>query len=198
MTDNLPETASFKEFAGIAGFRPGYITQLKADDRLVLTADGKRVRVAESLQRIADTRDPSKIGVVRRHAAEREAGAGLAADSQETPRVPTQADVEPIGDRIGGQYQQARAVKEKYLAMQAKRDYEVSIGKLLDAREVEGAAASCIATLRQRLESMPDVLAPQLAAINDEPRIRAVIAETVEHSLSELAREFNAIAKVAA
>ena len=67
-----PETSTFGEFAKIARFKASYVTQLKNDNRLVLTDDGKRVRVAESLARIAATKDPSKAGVAARHAAARE------------------------------------------------------------------------------------------------------------------------------
>ena len=71
-----PEVASFAEFAALARFKRSYITALKASGRLVLTEDGKRVRVAESLQLIEATKDPGKVGVVARHAAARAAQVG--------------------------------------------------------------------------------------------------------------------------
>ncbi|MEO7773588.1 MAG: terminase small subunit, partial [Steroidobacteraceae bacterium] len=58
-----PETATFSQFAVIAGYKPGYITALRKDGRLVLTEDGKRVKVAESIQLIKDTKDPARIAV---------------------------------------------------------------------------------------------------------------------------------------
>src|SRR5690606_16487416 len=71
-----PETAGFREFAALAGFKPSYVTELRKVGRLVLTGDGKRVRVAESLALIEQTRDPAKAGVAARHAAARAAVSG--------------------------------------------------------------------------------------------------------------------------
>lgn len=196
MTRPLPETCTFREFADLVPCRPSWVTELRKTGRLVLSDDNKRVRVLESLQRIEDTRDPSKAGVSARHAAERAAAAQPAQAEPEAPHAPGQAAVAPIPiDRAGKGYQEARAVKERYLAMTAKRDYEISMGKLIDAGQVESAAAAAITVMRQRLEGMPAILAPQIAAISDEPRIRAVITEAIEHTLAELAREFGAIAK---
>ena len=65
-------TASFAGFARLIGERsPSYITQLKGEGRLVLTDDGKRVRVQESIALIKATADPAKAGVAARHAANR-------------------------------------------------------------------------------------------------------------------------------
>ena len=69
------QTATFSEFAKVLRVKPRAITQLKADDRLILTEDGKRVRVEASLARIRETADPSKAAVAARHAAARHAGA---------------------------------------------------------------------------------------------------------------------------
>lgn len=195
MTDNLPETASFKEFAGIAGFRPGYITQLKADDRLILTADGKRVRVAESLQRIADTRDPSKIGVVRRHAAEREAGDEASADAPNGESAPAQQSHEGEGGTVGFQHWRERSERAKALA--AERENAIADGKLMRADEVAAAIAHHTAALRGRLESLPDILAPQVVAARDEAKARALIADAIEHALGEISRAFGELARAA-
>ncbi len=188
-----PETASFSEFAGIAGFKPAYITQLRKGGRLVLTEDGKRVRVAESLERIQATRDPSKAGVSARHAAARDAdavspakddGAGDGADELG----------EPTG-QVGKDYQSSRAMREHYLALSAKREHEVSIGKLLDAEQAAAATAAVVTALRARLESLPDIIGPQMVPITDESAARAIIAEAIEHMLNEASRQLSAIAK---
>jgi hypothetical protein len=67
--DQAGATATFARFARILECSKSYVTQLKADGRLVLTDDSQRVRVAESLERIRATADPAKAGVVARHAA---------------------------------------------------------------------------------------------------------------------------------
>ena len=88
-----PATASLKEFARIlGGVKPGYVSQLKRDGRLVMAEDGKRVQVAESLQLIKDTRDPSKLGAVRRHAAARAAETSAPTAPAASPRTTWRRD----------------------------------------------------------------------------------------------------------
>jgi len=176
--NNLPETATFSEFAGIAGFKPSYITQLRKDGRLVLTPN-QRVRVAESLALIAETKDPSKAGVTARHAAQR--------GETTAPGVGNDPNDD---DTTNPKYQSARALKEHYLALAAKRDYEVSIDKLLAAEDIAATVANAVVTFRTQLESLSTLLAGQVAAEPDEGRCRALIAEAHEHALGEIAKKF--------
>jgi hypothetical protein len=193
-----PETASFAGFARLLGVKPQAITALRLADRLVLTADGRRVQVAASQQRLRDTADPSKAGVVARHAAERAAKAGVQAEGVADPSSTATGagNADDNADDAGNRdYQGSRARREHYQALEAQRAYEVAIGKLMDAGEVAAAIASATATLRTRLEGLPDVLGPQLAAINDEAQARATLAEAIEHALEETSRQFANIAK---
>lgn len=188
-----PAELSLTEFARLRGIKGSYVTQLKKEGRLVLTDDGKRVRVPESIARIEATRDPAMAGVAERHAANRLAKAG---GSDAPAAAPPEAHTAVSGaEKIGNTYQAARAVKERYLAMSAKRDYEVSVGKLLPADEVRGALANAVATMRIALEALPDSLAPVMAGETDEARIRILLSDEIEHALGELARQFADIAK---
>jgi hypothetical protein len=202
MARTAPEdagTASFARFAQILGERSkSYVTQLKAEGRLVLTEDGKRVRILESIELIRKTADPSKAGVVARHAAARTASE---AQADQAP-VPAPASATEAGeeedkpdDGNDGRYQHWRARSERAKALAAERDNRVRDGELLEARDVVAAASAATTTLRQRLESLADVLGPQLAAENDEARCRALVAEAVEHALDETSRQFAALAK---
>lgn len=193
MTKALPELAGVREFARLAGYKPGYVTQLRKDGRLVLAEDGRAIRVAESLERIKATRDPSKAGVAARHAAKRAEASTTTPEGQGEGEGATDP-AEPGGSA----YQDARARREHFLAKSAERDYLVSMGKLMDAGEVTATVASAMTRLRTRLESMPDVLGPQLAAVEDEARARAMLAEAVEHALAEASREFASLGKEAA
>jgi hypothetical protein len=105
------------------------------------------------------------------------------------------AMLEDMAGKAGSAYQQARAMKEKYFAMQAKIAYEKEVGLLLVASEVKFAIADGDAIIRNRLESLPDTLAPQLAAEQDESRIRIMLAEHIEELLSELSRSFYGMVK---
>lgn len=184
-------TASFAGFARILGERsPSYVTQLKDAGRLVLTDDGKRVRVQESIALIKSTSDPSKAGVVARHAAGRTS----------EPEAPVDDDGEdqagaPTYDGHSTRRSRALADKAEWDAKAAERDYLESMGQLLKAGDVEAAVAGAAATLRTSLENLPNTLAPELAAATDEARVRVILGEAVEHALEEVSRQFAAIAK---
>jgi len=78
--------------------------------------------------------------------------------------------------------------------MQAKISYEKEIGLLLVAHDVKMAVADGDALIRNRLEALPDILAPQLAAEKDEQRIRALLTDQIEFLLDELSRSFKSMA----
>lgn len=68
-------------------------------------------------------------------------------------------------------------------------------GDLLRTDLVVSAVSSASTTLRSRLESFPDLLAPQLATIADEQQIRAMLADEIEIVLSDLSSRFSGIAR---
>lgn len=198
-----PRTATFRQFADIAKFKPSYVTQLRRAGRLVVTEDGKRVLVDESLQLIRDTADPSRRGVALRHAAARGAASAAAAAQPAKTKTNTEEPAdEPAGDaQVNPNDTHARrrakalADKEEALAALAIRDYNQSMGKLMAAADVEEAIAQAGTVFRKALERLPDTLAPQLAAIVDEVRIRTLLTDELHQVLSELAREFAGIAR---
>jgi hypothetical protein len=191
--DQAGATATFARFARILECSKSYVTQLKADGRLVLTDDSQRVRVAESLERIRATADPAKAGVVARHAANRDVGAGQGAPAAQTPAAGAEDDDD--GEGSGDRYQHWRARSERAKALAAERDNRVRDGELLEAGDVAATVTTAVTVLRNRLEALADVLGPQLAAEGDEARCRALVAESVEHALEETARQFAAMAK---
>lgn len=181
----LPASESMAAFARRLGFKRSYITQLRKDQRLVMTDDGKKVRVAESIALIESSKDPSKRAVAARHAAKRAADPVPAADPLPEPPEP---------DPASASYQHHRATREEYLAKAAIRDYELSIRKLMPAADVETALAQAITELRARLERLPFKLASQVAAESDETRCMRILADEIEPGLSELARVFGDLA----
>lgn len=183
MTAAAPAAVSQAEFARIIGVGRSYVTALKKSGRLVTTDDGL-VLVEESKASIAETADPNRDDVAARHAANR-ASAGI---------IPPQP-ASPEADRVGSSYQQARAVKEKFLALAAKRDYEIACSKLMQADEVVSAVASAAVTLRTRLEAWPDTMAAVLGGNLDESQRRAILADGIEELLAGLTAEFNRIAR---
>jgi len=162
------------EYAAHRGVRPSYITKLKQEGRLVMTDDG-RVDADASDARIGNTSDPGRDDVADRHQANR-------------------SGVQSAPDGVGNSYQAARAVKERFLALEAKRSYEQAMGLLRDGREVESIVAAAMTELRQRLESMAGTMAPELAAMTDEGRVRAYLRDEISHALESASHNFGRLA----
>lgn len=178
---------TLKQFARLLDVSPGYITELKQAERLVLNEKGK-VLVDASRARIRETADPAKEGVRARHAEQRGTGAG---DLDGGDVEVTYLANDPVSLR------RARAIADKAEAeaRRALREEQVELGQLLQADEVEHAVRAAVSTLRNGLENMPAILAPQVAAEADEAKCRVLITDAIEHALEELARQFTAIAK---
>lgn len=186
-----PETATFSEFAAIHGCKPSYVTALRKAGRLVLSDDGKRVRVAESLARIAATRDPAMQAVADRHAAER--GAALSA-----PAVELLADE---GDDIAGSaeagdgdtaetdpdFAKWRGRKERAAALREEMRLAEDAKEFVRRADAIAVVSNAFVTLRTDLEALPDSIAPVLAGETDEQRVRILLAEEIEQALGNLA-----------
>lgn len=173
-------TGSQSDFARAYGYSKAAITQFKQADRLVFTATGQ-VDFEASKARIKETADPNRADVARRHAETRE-------------RVIAAADLDADGDidaTGGATYQESRAKKEKYLALQAKVDYERSVGDLAERAEVERDWASVGVILRTSLERIPESMSAELAAETDENRIHAMLIEQIESILKQAADQIN-------
>lgn len=163
------------EYAEHRGVAKSYITKLKKEGRLVLDSSGL-VDVAASDRKVASTSDPARDDVAERHAV-----------SRQTSVSPERS----AADMVGNSYQQARAVKEKFLALEAKRAYEQAIGQLREAREVEGLAATAMTELRLRLENLATSLAPMVAGMQDEAKVRAVLQDHFAHALESASHHFS-------
>lgn len=157
-------TCTQSEFAGLIGKDKSYVTRLKKAGRLVFvqTSEGERVDVEASQALIAETADPA-------HAAQ-DAKQGQGA-----------------GKSGNGSYNDARTRNELAKAQTAELDLAVMLGKLVDAEEARLFAADLAATFRGALEILPDRLAPELVPLNDAESVRAVLVESFEQVLMDLA-----------
>lgn len=186
MTTN---TITRQQLADLIGAKsPAYINELEKTGRAIRAPDGKHWLKAESLAAYKAGKDPSKQGVADRHAAAR---AASAPPPRPAPEAPPEPDLPAqSASQAGTGYQQARAVKEKFFALEAKRAYEVAIGTLRDAREVEGIIATAMVEVRQRLENLAFSIAPIVAAQNDEAAVRKTLREAFEHTLRSASQHF--------
>lgn len=184
-----------KELAAHIGCRPSYVVHLKREGRVVPAEGGKGYLLEPSLALYRETRSPAHLAVAQRHAVAR-GGAQTAQDQSD--------DVDDIGDDHaaeppagGSQARRARALADKAEvdAKAAQRDLDISLGLLLDRRDVEAVLGQAAGALRAELERMADTLAPQLAATGDETRCRELVWNEVSHSLEELSRAFREVAQ---
>lgn len=187
----VPETMTLTEFARHIGCKQSYASELKRDGRLVMSQDGKRVQVAESIARIEATRDPSKAGVAQRHALER----GADANTGHETAFPT-FDGDERSAPAEGQYsfQDAKAKREHWAAEREHAAFRKEAGELMERGEVVAAFADAGAALRAKLEAWASVLPPQLIG-RDEAAIRATLADQVEQLLHDLVGKFNKMAE---
>ena len=189
MTQSLPETATQAEFARLVNRKPGYISQLKTAGVLVMTGDGRRVRVRESLDALEANRNPSFDGVAARHEAERRAKAAAAA--QPAPPVPVEEDEEDGGLSVteANRLLKIASAREKQIDVElAEMKLRRERGDLLHAADVRAACAAAATEARHGFERMVEALAPRLAATSDEHRIRELLHDDIAHTLDAFAR----------
>lgn len=91
-------------------------------------------------------------------------------------------------------YKHARSRREHFQAEMARIALEKEVGKLMQADEVLQMVRDVGITLRTGLEDLGVKLAPTLAHITDEGRIRIAIDSEVERMLAEVSRRFEALA----
>lgn len=184
-----PMYLSKSAFAARIGRAPSYITWLKNNNRLVLTADGKQVDVTASEALIRDTADPSKTAVADRHHQDR-----LQRDvySQLSSQVePTSTTMSLPGITPNGQlpdFQKARALREHNLAQLAEIELHKAKGALVAMSAVRTGAYNAGRMLRDQLLGMPPQLAPELASMTDPWEIEKHLTAAIRRSLEDAER----------
>lgn len=186
-----PELLSVSEFNRFMGYKGRYAYQLRNEGRLVMTEDGKHVKVAESIQRITETRDPSRANAVARHAVAR--GTSM-------PPLPPQGGDEELaqgGEVVapgGFNFQDSKAKREHFAALREESSYLKEIGQLMDAEEALGAFADGGARVAAVLDGVAATVGPMLVGLPIGDVIR-VLEEQMDIARSELARAVDELAE---
>ena len=188
MTD--PIFLSKSAFAAYIGKAPSYITWLRKNNRLVLSADERQVNVEETIALIRETADPAKAAVTARH---QEARVQRDVTSQLSPMVestPILAAPQPAIGPAGKQpdFQKARAHREYYLAQLAEAEFHKVQGSQVELEAVKTGAFSAGRLLRDQLLGMPPQLAPELAAMTDPWEIERRLTAAIRASLEDAER----------
>lgn len=87
-------------------------------------------------------------------------------------------------------YDQARAKREHFAAMQAEVAARKEMGQLCEVSEVIKAFARAGSALRTTLEAWPPMLAPRLVGVSESQAL-SVLAEEVEKVLTSISRAFS-------
>lgn len=182
---NIGTQRQFAQFMNVSDVQVHYWAR---DGKLVLeNGNKKRVIFDQSKALIAQSEDLSKLEVKARHARER-------AEKTGATEQPTAQIEQPEGKAAGTVYQQSKAMREKYNALMAKTEFERMTGKLLDVNDVVLAISRAASDLRGQLETLPDRFATIFASETDPQKIRLQAAETIEHLLTNVEKQFKKVA----
>ncbi|KFJ13046.1 hypothetical protein DR66_4040 [Delftia acidovorans] len=179
-----PEEMSLGEFNRHMGYKGRFAWQLKNEQRLVMSDDGKRVRVADSIRLINETKDPSRAAVAARHAAGRQ---GALASAPEEPEDDSESAVsEPGATGSGFKFHDGKAKREHYSALREEIAYFKEVGQLMDADEALGAFADAGARVGAVLDTVPASVGPMLVGQPAEEIVR-ILEDQMDVARAELA-----------
>jgi len=191
------------EFAKAQGWNRSTVTRLKQAGRLVM--DGRMVDPVASLVRIRDT-GGMRFDVADRHATQRAQQEGQNAAvapiawtgegvGQGGASIASQA---PDSGGSGGERRiDAQARKEAALADLAQMEVRQKRGELIPRDDVDTALRNFGASVRAKLDVVPDQLAPLVAPVTDMDEVHALLAEHMRGILAAVADEMNRAAQIA-
>ncbi|MGQ3055167.1 MAG: hypothetical protein ACT6S0_25545 [Roseateles sp.] len=183
------------EFSAHLGFGRTYAYQLQKEGRLVMSEDGKRVLVAESMARIETTKDPARQGVAARHAVARETKTTRSPEPEAGEPEPPEDEAPAGPGPTSFDFQGSKAKREHFAALEAEASYREKVRELLPASEVRAVMTETMTVLRRALEGIAHRLAPALAAEVQEHEVRAMLDTEIRAALETAATELAAAAK---
>ncbi len=152
------------EFAKKYGYSRAAVTQLKNAGRLVFNSDGT-INFDESA---------ANIGATSKNKNAKEFDF-IEANQGGQSSIKTEY----------GALTKARLVKEKYLAMQAKLEYDAAVGNLIVRDDVHKSAFESGRKLRDNLHSLCKQSAPNLVNIDDPSKIEMYLKDEIDAALKE-------------
>ncbi len=156
------------DFARKYGYSRAAVTQFDKSGKLIYTDDGS-VDFESSKNRIEMLSNPIGDVARMRHAQARESDEDSMIYSIEEHRS----------------YNKARAVKEKFLAMTAKLEYESAAGNVVVRNDVHKAAFEAARKLRDTLHSVCRQVAPNIVNVDDPAKIEERLLDEVNKALQE-------------
>lgn len=169
-------TLTKTQFAHHIGKSPSYITKLKDEGRLVL--EGNRVRVAESIARIAATAG-GREDVAARHAearGESQPAPGGTHAAASTAKGAAAADPGKAESRVETKAM-ATSRKESAQADIAEMERDEKRGSLIPKEDVDAAFKFVGGALSGLLDNLPGQQAAVLAPINDPDAMEVALRD---------------------
>lgn len=178
------------EFARIKRVSKAMVTKWKQENRLVFTADGKRILVNESNQRLKETSSPAGYANSI-HAASRKNN-----EDSPAPEIPftelkdrvneTQLDLETTN--ADDLFKNSRALKEKAAALQAAAEHEKFIGSLVERSVAEKIIFERARQFRDGVVVCSRRIAPDVIGKESITEIEAIIQKELRAMLEQFAK----------
>ena len=157
------------------------VSKWSADGRLVMSDDGKRVKVKESDQRIKETTHLNNWANEHKAKKERaeinkriaESAKGKTVEELTTEVKQTQLDLET--DNARELFENARALREKAAALQAEAEHQKFIGLLVPRDRAEKIFFERGRQFRDSLTTCARRVSPIITSINDSVEIENLL-----------------------
>lgn len=187
----LPNMMTQTEYAKYKGVHKSRVTQWKKDGRLVFSADGKFILVAESDARLKETVNLNGYANSVHAAAERaEINERIEQEKSyeelKSAVTNTQLDLETKdADEL---FKNARALREKAAALQAAAEHEKFIGSLVEKSVVEKIVFERARQFRDGVIATSRRIAPDVIGKESITEIEAIVQKELRGMLEQFAK----------
>lgn len=96
------------------------------------------------------------------------------------------AVADEMSGKVGASYAQARAMRETYAARILQLEFQEKSGRLVEKNELRLRLAKLHMAVRDSLRTIPDRVAPVLAAETDQSKIHALLLKEIGQALEGL------------
>lgn len=178
------------EFARYKGVSKPMVTRWKQEGRLIMTADGKRILVNESNQRLKDTASPAgytnSIHAAARKNKSPESDQEIPFTELKKQIKESQLDLET--HNADDLFKNSRALKEKAAALQAAAEHEKFIGSLVARSVVEKILFERSRQFRDGITAVSKRLAPMIVNKESIKEIELEIDNELIRMLDDFAK----------
>lgn len=191
MVDVTPDLMGKADFARFISRSPSYVTALLKEGRLVMEGAGRgaKVRVAESLKKIAATRG-ARDDVAARWAEMAGSEVPEAAGAPKAPPAPSgEAGAADLVADLREERARAELRRTRALADQEEMAAAKMRGELIAREDVDAFCKAIGAAFRAALDVLPDQVAPIVAPVTALDECHAILTDARNNALERLGQE---------